>query len=126
MLIRLQVNMKRRAIIFFYANQCLFKCIAGWRLIRARQTVDAMGSPDMRGAARDAQDDPDIQVLMCSVIRLMALCNERPDGSRVQALLQFMRKLRAHPELDRHPAVLASLAEANFVWQKAMRDIVAS
>ncbi|MGE0486305.1 MAG: hypothetical protein AB7Q81_19300 [Gammaproteobacteria bacterium] len=79
----------------------------------------------MTSAADDRLEGPDIQVLMCSIIRLMALCRECRDGRRVNALLHLLRQLRAHPHLERHPAVLASLAEASYVWQQAMRDIVA-
>lgn len=53
---------------------------------------------------------------MAAVIRRMSRCRDRPDADAVRTLLRLPGELRAQPELERNPAVLAALAEANFCW----------
>ena len=59
---------------------------------------------------------PSPQTLMAAVIRLMAVCVDSNEVNQMRTLLTLLRELRAHPDLLRQPAVLASLATANAIW----------
>jgi hypothetical protein len=65
-------------------------------------------------------DLPDVQVLNAAVIRLMSNCAQRGETDQIRTLVALLRELRDHPDLSRQPAVLASLAEAHWLWVECL------
>lgn len=62
-------------------------------------------------------DSPNLDYLMVSVIRLMAMCAENACPQQARTLVHLLDYLLKHPQLERTPGAAAAVAHAAGIWR---------
>ena len=65
----------------------------------------------------DGELAPNLEYLMASVIRLMALCTEKPCPAQQRTLVHLLNYLLKQPRLARTPGAADAVGQAAAIWR---------